>query len=240
MKINRYRQDGDISYTLGLTVTLEMLAAAPELVKRIFVSSLLEASDNLKQLYELAKQHKIAIEQNDKAFNILSPKVNCQVIGEFSKIFKRLDEKSSHVLLVNPSEAGHVGTILRSSAAFGVPNVAIVRPAADVYAPKAVRGSMGAFFNVNFEYFDSIEDYRKRFANHTLYAFMLGAKNILKNAQLKAPYSLVFGNEATGLPEEFASFCEPVRIPHSKNIDSLSLPIAASIAIYAATTNNWN
>ena len=48
-------------------------------------------------------------------------------------------------------------------------------------------------------------------------------------------YSLVFGNEATGLPEEFANTGTPVVIPHLKGIDSLNLPVAAGIAMYEAT-----
>ena len=45
--------------------------------------------------------------------------------------------------------------------------------------------------------------------------------------------ALVMGNEATGLPEEFARYGSPVRIPHSGDIDSLNLAIAAGIGMYA-------
>ena len=37
----------------------------------------------------------------------------------------------------------------------------------------------------------------------------------------------------------FASFSDSVVIPHSNDIDSLNLPIAASIAIYEFTKNRW-
>ena len=42
------------------------------------------------------------------------------------------------------------------------------------------------------------------------------------------------GNEATGLPAEFASIGTPVRIEHSGAIDSLNITIAASIGLYEA------
>ena len=48
----------------------------------------------------------------------------------------------------------------------------------------------------------------------------------------KAPYSLVFGNEATGLPDSFANTCQPVILRQSSQVDSLNLSIAASIAMY--------
>ncbi len=58
--------------------------------------------------------------------------------------------------------------------------------------------------------------------------------------KFKTPFSLIFGNEATGLPKEFLNIGESVIISHSKNIDSLNLTIAASIAIYESTKNNFN
>ena len=38
-----------------------------------------------------------------------------------------------------------------------------------------------------------------------------------------------------GLPHEFSKIGKSVIIPHSDRIDSLNLPIAASIAMYEAT-----
>ena len=48
-------------------------------------------------------------------------------------------------------------------------------------------------------------------------------------------YSLIFGNEATGLPDEFLGEGHSVRIRHTDNIDSLNLSLAAGIAIYEFT-----
>ena len=53
------------------------------------------------------------------------------------------------------------------------------------------------------------------------------------------PYSLIFGNEATGLPNEYSDLCDSIIIPHSKDIDSLNLPIATSIAMYEFTKEKW-
>ena len=41
------------------------------------------------------------------------------------------------------------------------------------------------------------------------------------------------GNEGSGLPPEFARMGQPVRIPHSGEIDSLNLAVAAAIGMYA-------
>ena len=61
---------------------------------------------------------------------------------------------------------------------------------------------------------------------------MLQSNTSIHNVLFKEPFSLVFGNEATGLPNNFLEYGESVIIPHSKEIDSLNLPVAVSIALY--------
>ena len=98
---------------------------------------------------------------------------------------------------------------------------------------------MGALFSINFEYFDSFLDYQDHYQNNNLYPFMLQANKKITNTKFQKPFSLIFGNEATGLPRDFLRVGTSVIIPHSKNIDSLNLTIAASIAMYEATKEEF-
>lgn len=239
MKIQRYKHDSPVSYTLGAALTFELVKRRPELAVRVWVSSLTDDSEGNKALLERCRQENIPVEQNDKAFHILSPKGNCFVIGEFRKEPQRLEE-GSHIVLVNPSDAGNLGTIIRTAAGFGLPNIAVIRPAADVYDPRTVRATMGAVFHVKVEYFDAIEEYCRRFPDNSRYAFMLTSSKPLTKIQPQKPYSLVFGNEATGLPEGYAGFCQGVVIRHSRAIDSLNLPMAAGIAMFEFTKAEWS
>ena len=69
---------------------------------------------------------------------------------------------------------------------------------------------------------------------------MLQAKvNLSTITSLNGNYSLVFGNEATGLPREFLNIGTPVIINHSDKIDSLNLPIAVSITLYEFTKERF-
>ncbi|MBR6791058.1 MAG: TrmH family RNA methyltransferase [Oscillospiraceae bacterium] len=238
MKVQRYKHDLDHSYALGATLTYELLKNAPHLATRVYLSSSLERTAAADELLALCKKHGVPTETNDKAFNILSPKGNCFIIGEFRKQDTRI-KSGSHVVLVNPSDAGNLGTILRTATGFGLTDIAIVRQAVDFYDPRTIRASMGAAFHVNVEYFDRIEDYIARFPENRLYAFMLTASVPIHGLEIKKPFSLVFGNEATGLPDCYADFCRSVIIPHSHDIDSLNLPIAASIAMYEFTKDRW-
>jgi TrmH family RNA methyltransferase len=135
-------------------------------------------------------------------------------------------------LLVNPSNAGNLGTILRSAAAFGIDDVAIISPAVDVYDPKTVRSSMGALFHLNVCYYDTLEAYQMDVSQRHYYPFMLKATETLKKVNPLYPCTLVFGNEATGLDDSYLALGTPVIIQHTHNVDSLNLPIAVSIALY--------
>ena len=238
MNIQRYKHESDVSYALGATLTFELLTQRPDLASRVFLSSATERSGAVERLLDVCGRYDIPVETSDKAFNVLSPKGNCFVIGEFRKFAGSLSD-GSHIVLVNPSDAGNLGTILRTAVGFGVTDIAIVRPAVDAFDPKVVRASMGAIFHTEIEYFDTIEAYRERFPERPLYAFMLSASVPLTEVGFPEPCSLVFGNEATGLPDRFATFCTPVIIRHSHDIDSLNLPMAAGIAMYELTKKNW-
>ena len=239
MKIQRYKHDSDISWALGATLTIELLKCRPNQVRRVFFSSQLEQSPAIELLVVLCYQHIIPIETQDKIFNILSPKGNCYVIAEFSKYLGKLSE-TSHIVLVNPSDMGNLGTILRTAVGFGIKNIAIIKPGVDCFDPKAIRASMGALFHTEIEYFDSIKAYCTKFPKHLRYAFMLSkSAKSLTDVKFKNPCSLIFGNEASGLPTEYADFCEPIIIKHSSNIDSLNLSMAVGIAIFEYTRNNW-
>ena len=227
--VKRYRKEDDHSYTLGTTLTIELLKTQPDKVVCVYYHSQLR---DLSVIEPMCKEHNIPLVQSDKAFNILSQKENCFCIGEFVKSEFALDPNCNHVVLVNPSNAGNLGTILRSMAGFGVEDLAIVSPGVDIYDPKTVRSSMGALFHIRFHYFDSFDEYVKVCGKREFYPFMLKATTTLKQAQPTFPCSLVFGNEATGLPDSFLDVGTPLIIRHTDHIDSLNLPIAASIALF--------
>ena len=175
-----------------------------------------------------------------KPFNVLSPKENCFAIGVFKKSKQVLSSSKNHVVLVNPSNTGNMGTIMRSCLGFGIKDIAIIRPAVDAFDPKCVRASMGAFFQINIQYFDSFELYQRQFKNHAFYPFMLKAKMILQNLQNhKEPYALIFGNEGAGLSDNFLNVGEPILISHTHNIDSLNLQTAVSLACYEFTRKDF-
>lgn len=231
----RYRKDSEVSYSLGITLTFELLKYQPEQVSRIFIHSAMKEGETLDKLLFLCKEQEIEVVYTDKIFHVMSQKENCYVIGEFRKYIGKLQQEHSHIVLVNPSNAGNMGTIMRSGLGFGLNQMAIIRPAVDAFDPKVIRASMGAIFSTNFVYFNTFDEYREIYGKRELYPFMLDAEKRLHDVSPEGVFSLIFGNEATGLPAAFSKVGQSVIIPHSDRIDSLNLPIAASIAMYETT-----
>lgn len=239
MKILKYKHDLNFSYAFGATLTYELLKENPKLINRVYISSKANETQGMVEIKDLCNKNNIEIIESDKAFNILSPKDNCFIISEFKKENKNLNN-GNHIVLVNPSNAGNMGTIFRTASGFGYKDIAIIGNAVDYYDPKVVRASMGAIFHLNIKTYETIDEYIKDFPQQKLYAFMLrNSKSIHEIKKVNNNYSLIFGNEATGLPDNYSNFCESVIIPHTNNIDSLNLPIASSIAMYEFTKENF-
>jgi TrmH family RNA methyltransferase len=98
---------------------------------------------------------------------------------------------------------------------------------------------MGAAFSLRIWEYDDFLEYRAAFPLRTLYPFMLDGARELDTAvkRIVTPYTLIVGNEGSGLPASFQKEGLPVRIPHSEAIDSLNLSVAASIGMYAFKQN---
>lgn len=232
--LESYSRNLPYSYALGLFPASELMRKRPELAKRLLVSSKAENSEGLQALRALCDKHHVREENADRVLSRISGKENCFAAIVFDK-FQGEMTSGNHLVLHHPSDKGNLGTMLRTALGFGYTDIAIIRPAADVFDPHVVRASMGAIFGLNVRYYDSFEEYRMEFPAHALYPFMLDASVPLSEGvrNKKTPFALIMGNEGSGLPAEFAQMGQAVRIPHSNDIDSLNLSIAAAIGMYA-------
>ena len=234
-KLEAYDKSLDYSYAPGIFPATECLKNAPKRCLRLLLSSASEKSEGAQKLRAQAEEMNVRVEIADRALERISKKENCFAAMVYKKQEGVFDADAPHIVLVNPSDSGNLGTILRTALGFGLVNIAIIRPAVDSDDPRVTRASMGAAFSLNVRHFDSFDEYRTEFPDRQLFPFMLTGAVPLAEAVRKVagPYSLVFGNEASGLPDVFAEYGISTLIPHSGKIDSLNLAIAAGIGMYA-------
>ena len=233
--LSAYKSSLDYSYAPGVFPSVECLLHRPDRVRRVLLHSSAAGREGADRLCALAEQLHVRVEEADRALARISGKENCFAAAVFEKFSDELDPRAPHVVLHNPGDSGNVGTILRTALGLGVEDAALIRPCADLFDPRTVRASMGSLFALRVRVYDSFDEYQAGFPDRTLYPFMLDASRPLADVlreKPKAPWSLVFGNEGRGLPREFASFGQPVRIESNDRVDSLNLAVAAAIGIY--------
>ena len=231
IRLKRYRKDFQHSYSNGVYSTIELLKSRPENTVKVLLSSSGSNNKGVMRIRELCNRHDVPFEVNDKTINRISTDGKHLAVGVFKKYVTQIDPGKNHVMLVNPGDMGNLGTIARTMLGFGMSDLALIRPAVDIFDPKVIRASMGSLFSLSVEYFERFEIYMERF-DHNLYLFMTGGSRRIDQMKKKAPFTLVFGNESSGLPRGFEKLGTNVTIPHNKVIDSLNISVAVGIALY--------
>ena len=236
--LSAYRADLDYAYAPGIFPSMECLLHRPRSVRRVLIQSGSQDREGIARLTELAASLHVRVEEADRALARVSGKENCYAAAVFGKWQDELRPDAPHVVLHHPSDSGNVGTILRTALGFGVEDVALIRPCVDLFDPRTVRASMGSLFRLRVRVYDRFEDYEAEQPGRALYPFMLDSSRSIGEV-LAGPvperWTLVFGNEGSGLPHEFAGKGQPVRIPSNDKVDSLNLSIAAAIGIWSFT-----
>jgi TrmH family RNA methyltransferase len=234
----RYKRGSSLSYTLGPFPTFELLSCRPEAARAVYYREDFTQKD---KLISLCRELNVPCSCSQKALERMSQKEICYAAGEFVKYPGELLSDRPHIALVHPGDMGNLGTIERTILGFGIRDLAIIGGGADHWNPKAVRASMGAVFRLRIGEFESFDEYLDQFGrDRDIFPFMLDGGRVLTPGSCpKTPlYTLVFGNEATGLPPEFQNYGQSLFIAQTGEVDSLNLAVAVSIGTYLFTQCN--
>ena len=128
-------------------------------------------------------------------------------------------------------DAGNVGTVLRSAAAFGVRQVVALKGTAALWSPKVLRAGMGAHFSLQLVESATLEDLGA--LKVPLVATSLRSDKLLHQTPLPQPCAWVFGHEGQGVDAALAARCElALRIAQPGGEESLNVAAAAAICLY--------
>ena len=135
------------------------------------------------------------------------------------------------VLLEGIKDAGNLGTILRTSAAFGIDAIVLYGDTVDLYNPKCVRSAVGNLWKIPVFKFNDLSIFTtyERIATLPLSEGTIP----LKEYKPQERVLVMFGSEADGLSEELKGFAtKGINIEMSGNVESLNLSIAAGVILY--------
>ena len=137
------------------------------------------------------------------------------------------------VVLDRLQDAGNVGSILRSAAAFGVAQVLALKGTAGLWSPKVLRAGMGAHFGLRLIEGLQVEDLDA--LEVPLLATSSHASRHLGRDPLPWPCAWVLGHEGQGVSQALMARCQhTVAIPQPGGEESLNVAAAAAICLYAS------
>jgi TrmH family RNA methyltransferase len=133
------------------------------------------------------------------------------------------------VVLVDISDPGNVGTIVRTAAALGW-DVAVAGHTADPWSPKALRSGSGAHFSTNIVEVGSVESAFDRDRYVVVATVVSGGVSTIEDPRSVA---LLIGNESHGLSDHDRSFADiELTIPMPGGTESLNAAVAAALGMW--------
>jgi RNA methyltransferase, TrmH family len=145
-----------------------------------------------------------------------------------------VDVRAASVVLDRVQDAGNVGSILRSAAAFGFRQVLSLKGSAALWSPKVLRAGMGAHFGLALV--EGLDEAALDALQLPLVATSSHAGQALPGATLPRPCAWVLGHEGQGVSTTLLRRCTlTVRIPQPGGEESLNVAAAAAVCLYESS-----
>lgn len=193
--MEHYDINGQYSYTLGMSISIELINNHPDLVNRVYYSSKMTINENYQKLKDLCHRYQIELICDDYVIDSLSVKENCYVIAVFRK-FENSLKSSNHLVIYGHDDEGALGTILRTAVSFNHRDIVLINNHVDYFNPKVVRASMGALFYTNIKRYSSFNEYLNDYPSRHIYSISNKGDTELSNIIYEEPYSILYGYKA--------------------------------------------
>ena len=180
--------------------------------------------------------YKLDVETNIISENIIKYLSNLKsgagIFGICKK--KKMKLKEGKILVLDSiQDPGNMGTIIRSSVAFGIDTIVINEKCADIYSDKVIRASQGMIFSVNIIK-ENLEEFIKKIRKtHKIFATKVDGGKPIKDIEKIENFVIIMGSEGTGVSKNLLDLAdEYLYIPMNKKCESLNVAVAASIILY--------
>jgi TrmH family RNA methyltransferase len=144
-----------------------------------------------------------------------------------------VDVSTAAVVLDRVQDAGNVGSIIRSAAAFGFGQVLAIKGTAALWAPKVLRAGMGAHFGLKLVEGLTVEDIAQ--LQVPILATSSHSGDFLHRAELPWPCAWLLGHEGQGVSPALEAWAKQhIRIAQPGGEESLNVAAAAAICLHAS------
>lgn len=230
LQLKKFRDSQRLFIAEGVKSVLELLSSRPETVKEVL------AIPAFCRQYEdiLRRSGTPVVEISEDELKKISlqstPNQVLAVCHYFSDSLAAPDfDKQFYLYLDEVRDPGNMGTILRLADWFGTKTVFCSPASCDIYNPKVIQSTMGAFLRIQAVYAD-LRELIHRYRIQRVYGAVLNGRDLY--SEVLQPGLIVVGNEANGISEgNLQLLNNPITIPaHPGNsTESLNAAMAASI-----------
>lgn len=214
----------------GVKTVLEILQFRPELIRCVYCTKKFE-EQNIA-VFKRTRIRFVLISDPELERISLLEKPNevlavCNNLPEPDMKFNLTQQTSLY--LDGIRDPGNFGTLLRLADWFGIHKLFCSKDSCELYNPKVIQASMGAFLRVDIKY-TSLQEVLSINACNKVYGALLSG-NDLYDEKLE-PGLILIGNEANGISKENLNFVQQaLTIPAaaSNRTESLNAAMAAGI-----------
>lgn len=220
----KYRYESGEYVVEGITAVKDLPSAS---VSRVFIRE--DEWENMKGLFPLVPNYCVKKEIFDAVADTKTPS---GIIAVVKMPHPDAVCGETVLMLCGVSDAGNVGSLIRTAAARGIETVVCVKTA-DPYSPKTVRAGMGGHNYVNIV---TVNEYRD--ALNMLDGYKIAVLDMhgisIYGYKKTGKTVIALGNEAHGVPQEIASKAEiKLALPMKEGtVESLNVACAGTAAMY--------
>lgn len=240
---NRKTEQGGVRGILveGEKLLEEALAARHPLEAAWFTDALQRKRPEIIKQLEGCQTHLFQVsERTMGSLSEMETPPGIVAVGPEPFFQRRNPEHTFSLIVALPliQDPGNLGGIIRTADYFGVDELWLGKGSADNFAPKVLRGAMGATFRLAVARFDNLaarlEEFQQKGA--TVWAAMAHGCEAHPTIDPTGARILLLGGESRGLTPEYIRLADhSVMIPGARRGESLNLMVAAGILIYSAT-----
>jgi len=241
LRQKKYRVREHVFFIEGLRGVLSAVESRSKIDTIVYSSELLTSELALQVISEQKQDGIHCLEMSPAVFKSISTRERPvglgAIVNDLWTDIKTLKISSDDVFvaLINVSEPGNLGTIIRSIDASGASGLLIAGSSVDPYHPTAVKASMGTLFSVPHCQLPDIDELRRWIDDNQVHTIATSARarQSYRDATYQYPNVLILGNEKEGLTGDMLGTSDlSVSIPMHGSASSLNLATAATVLLY--------
>jgi TrmH family RNA methyltransferase len=229
LHLKKFRDEQNLFIAEGVKIVNEILESHPDIIHQLFVTE-----EYLKGHYLALRKHNLSCttvtEDELKKISLQTQPNKALAVCRYFKAQKpEIDlSKQFSLYLDDIRDPGNLGTILRMADWFGIREIFCSKQSTELYNPKTIQSSMGAFLRIKLHYGDLQEVLAG--SKIPVYGAMLNGENIY--TQKLQNGLIVIGNESNGIAKEnLPLITHPLTIPAAETNKSESLNAAMATSI---------